>query len=270
MHNIALPNKISFNEGEELNTSQIIIEPCFPGYGVTIGNALRRVMLSSLEGAAVVGVKIEGIDHEFMSTSNIKEDVLEILMNLKKVRLILHSDELVSLKLNVAAKKKVTAGDIEADSNVEIINKDQEIANITDMAGNLKMEIFVKKGLGYETIESREDKRNELGYLEIDSIYSPVLNIGIDIDNVRVGKMTNWDKLILNITTDGTISPEEAFKRANSILIKQFNSLDAEKKEVVKEEKTEEDNKEDIEEEVKDKKDLEEEKPKRGRPKKSE
>ncbi len=250
MQNIALPNKISFKEGDQENSGQVIIEPCFPGYGITIGNSLRRVLLSSLEGAAVVGVKIKGVDHEFMSLPHVKEDILEILMNLKELRIKIFSDddEIVKLSLSVAGKKAVKASDIKADSNVEIVNKDLKIATLTDMAGNIDMEIFVKRGIGYETVEMREDKTTEIGYLEIDSIFSPVLNIGLDIENVRVGKMTNWDKLVINILTDGTVSPFDAFKKANQILIEQFSSLTEENKE--KEDKENET----VDEEVEDKK----------------
>lgn len=270
MQNIALPNKISYKEGDQENSGQVIIEPCFPGYGITIGNSLRRVLLSSLEGAAVVGVKIQGVDHEFMSLPHVKEDILEILMNLKELRVKLFSeeDEIVKLSLNVAGKKIVKASDIEANSSIEIVNKNLNIATLTDMAGNLSMEIFVKNGIGYETIEARKDKINEIGYLEIDSIFSPVLNIGLNIENVRVGKMTNWDKLVIDILTDGTVSPFDAFKKANKILIDQFTSLTSDKKEV-EEEKTEEAEEEEVKEEsIEVGKDTESKK--RGRPKKSE
>lgn len=269
MQNIALPNKISYKEGDQENRGQVIIEPFFPGYGITIGNSLRRVLLSSLEGAAVVGVKIEGVDHEFMSLPHVKEDVLEILMNLKELRIKIFSDEPVKLILNAAGKKIVKASDIKADSNVEITNKDLNIATLTDMAGNLNMEIFVKKGIGYETIEAREDKTNEIGYIEVDSIFSPVLNIGLNIENVRVGKMTNWDKLVIDILTDGTILPFDAFKKANQILIEQFTSLSAESK------KKDSGEEEAVEEEAESKEapqeeERETESKKRGRPKKSE
>lgn len=273
MQNIALPNKISFKEGDHENSGQIIIEPCFPGYGITIGNSLRRVLLSSLDGAAVVGVKIEGVDHEFMSLPNVKEDILEILMNLKELRIKMFtdSDEIVKLNLKSGGKKEVKASDIEADSSVEIFNKDLKIATLTDMKGSLNMEIFVKKGIGYESVEMREEKRNEIGYLELDSIFSPVLNVGVDIENVRVGKMTNWDKLVLDVLTDGTVTPFEAFEKANKILIEQFASLTGEKKKKAseKEEKEEEVEKED-EKEEKPEEEIEVESKKRGRPKKSE
>jgi DNA-directed RNA polymerase subunit alpha len=227
MQQIALPKKIEFIKGEKPEQKQVIIEPCYPGYGATLGNALRRVMLSSLPGAAVVGVKIKGASHEFMTLPHIKEDVLEIVLALKKLRLKIHSneEETFKLELSVHGEKEVKASDITKNSQVEIINPELTLAHITDMAGNLSMEIFVANGRGYETNESRENKKNELGYIEIDSIYSPVLSVGVKIDYIRVGKMTNWDKLILDIITDGTITPEYAFNETYEILIKQFTAL---------------------------------------------
>lgn len=236
MQTIALPQKIKFTKGEEKNRSLVIIEPCYPGYGITLGNSIRRVLLSSLPGAAVVGVKIKGADHEFTNIPNIKEDVLEIILNLKQLRLKVHSDEVVKLELNVHGEKEAKAGDIEKNSLVEIINPSLVLARITDMAGNLSMEIYVSKGRGYETIESRTEKNREIGCIEMDSVFSPVLSVGINIENVRVGKMTNWDKLILNILTDGTITPEEAFGGAVNVLINQFNALLGEKEDMEKKE----------------------------------
>ncbi len=237
MNKIALPKKIEFIKGKEPNQKQAIIEPLFPGYGISLGNSLRRVLLSSLPGSAIIGVKIKGADHEFMSLPHIKEDVLEIILNLKNLRLKVFSEEIVKLELAVRGEKEVKAGDIKKNSQAEIINPDLYIANITDMAGSLEMEIFVSQGTGYETIESRENKKNEIGYIEMDSIFSPVINVGIKVENIRVGKMTNWDKLILTITTDGTITPEESFNQSVNILISQFNALinreDEEKAEAV-------------------------------------
>lgn len=225
MEKIALPHKINFTKGEEPSQDIVTIEPFYPGYGITLGNSLRRILLSSLPGAAVIGVKIKGADHEFTAIPHVKEDALEIILNLKNLRLKIHSDEVVKLELDVHGEKEIRAKDITKNSQVEIVNPDLTLANITDMAGNLKMEIFVSRGRGYETIESREKVKHEIGYIEIDSIFSPVLAVGIKIENVRVGKMTNWDKLILNITTDGTITAEAAFKQAVEILIEQFGAL---------------------------------------------
>ncbi len=245
MQHIALPKKIESKKGENANQGSIVIEPCYPSYGTTLGNSLRRVLLSSLPGAAVVGVKIKGADHEFTDLPHVKEDILEIILNLKQLRLKVFTEEIVKLELDVHGEKGVKAGDITKNSQVEIMNPDLVLAHITDMAGKLNMEIFVSQGRGYETIESRDSKKQEIGYIEMDSIFSPVMHVGADIENVRVGKMTNWEKLILNITTDGTITPEEAFSQAVEILISQFSSLTGkevaeEAKEEIIEEKAEE------------------------------
>lgn len=226
MNNIALAKKLSLLPGEGENQARVVIEPLAPGYGTTIGNAVRRVLLASLPGVAVIGAKIENATHEFMALPNIKEDVLEILLNLKQLRLRLDEgvDE-ARLELHAFGEKTVTAADITKQAGVEIISKDIVIAHLTDMGGRLDMEIFVRRGVGYETIESREEKKKELGYIDVDSIYSPVLTVGLDIENVRVGKMVNWEKLVLNIETDGTMTPEEAFKVSATILIDQLTAV---------------------------------------------
>jgi len=215
----------------------MIIEPCFPGYGITLGNSLRRVLLSSLSGAAPIGVKIKGINHEFMSLPHLKEDILEFVLNLKELKLKVFSDEVVKLELNIHGKKEIKASDITKNSLVEIVNPDFVLGHITDMAGSLNAEIYVSRGMGYEILESREKKDKELGYIDMDSIFSPVISVGVEVENVRVGKMTNWDRLILNIKTDGTITPEEAFYGSANILIEQFTALVPEKKEEKKEKK---------------------------------
>ena len=225
MNTIPLPQKIEFKKGESAHNSIVEIESFFPGYGATIGNSIRRVLLSSLPGAAIIGVKIKGADHEFMSLPGVKEDVLNIILNLKKVRLKVHSEEIIKLELSVTGSKEVKAKDIKANAQVEIISKDALIATITEKSTSLEMEIFVSTGKGYETIETREDKKGEIGYIEIDSMFSPVTSVGIKIENARVGKMTNWDKVILDITTSGGIEPKEAFEQSIEILIEQLNSL---------------------------------------------
>lgn len=226
MNNIALPKKLAFLPVEGSDHAKAVVEPLAPGYGTTLGNALRRVLLASLPGVAVIGAKIEGATHEFMALPNIKEDVLEMLLNLKKLRLRLDEgvDE-ARLELHAFGEKVVTAADITKQAGVEVISKDVVIAHLTDMGGKLDMEIFVRRGVGYETIENREDKKSELGYIDVDSIYSPVLTVGLDIENVRVGKMVNWEKLVLDIETDGTITVEEAFKASAAILIDQLTAV---------------------------------------------
>ena len=270
MQNIALPQKVEFKKTEEKNRSLIIVEPCYPGYGITLGNSLRRVLLSSLGGAAVVGVKIKGASHEFTTIPHVKEDVLEIVLNLKQLRLKVHSDEPVKLELAAHGEKEIKAGDIAKNSLVEIANPDLILANITDMAGNLDMEIFVSRGRGYETIENRSDMKHEIGYIEIDSIFSPVLSVGINIENARVGKMTNWEKLVLNILTDGAITPEEALKEATNILICQFEALLGKKEKPAEEARKEAKKIIEPAEEIKEQPEIKEEpKKRRGRPKKS-
>lgn len=225
MNKIALAKKVEFHAGDKPNQKIAVIEPLFPGYGVTLGNSLRRVLLSSLPGTAVIGVKITGADHEFMALPNIKEDILEIVLNLKQLILKIHTDEPIKLRLEAKGERIVTAADFEKNSDVEVVNPDLVIAHITDMAGNLEMEIFATHGMGYETIEVRENRKKEIGYIDIDSIYSPVRSVGVNIENTRVGKMTNWDKLTLDITTNGTIDAEEAFNQSVQILIDQYNAL---------------------------------------------
>lgn len=224
MQNIALPKKIEFLKGEQANQEAIVIEPLYPGYGMTLGNSLRRVLLSSLPGAAVTGVKIKGVSHEFMALPHVKEDVLELILNLKQLRLRVFSEEEIKLELKVKGKKKVTAADIKG-SEVEIKNPDLVLANITDEAGSLEMEIYVKEGRGYKMSEGDKKENKDINFMEIDSIFSPVLSVSIDVENARVGKMTNWDKLVLNVKTDGTISPRDAFEESVKILVEQFSSL---------------------------------------------
>ncbi|HZJ41278.1 MAG TPA: DNA-directed RNA polymerase subunit alpha [Candidatus Saccharimonadales bacterium] len=225
MQNIANPKKIDFKTIDNPNEGIITIEPLFPGYGMTLGNSLRRVLLSSLPGAAVIGVKIKGAGHEFMALPHIKEDVLEMILNLKQLRLKVFTEEEIRLELKVKGKKVVTAGDITKNSEVEIKNPDLVIANITDEAGSLEAEILVKGGRGYKMSEGNKKENKEIGFIEIDSIFSPVTVVSIQVDNARVGKMTNWDKLVLNVKTDGTISPEDAFNEAIKILVEQYNAL---------------------------------------------
>jgi DNA-directed RNA polymerase subunit alpha len=250
MQKIANPKKINFQTTSNPNEGIITIEPLFPGYGMTLGNSLRRVLLSSLPGAAVIGIKIKGADHEFMAIPHIKEDVLEIILNFKQLRMKVFTEEEIRLELKISGKKIVTAADITKDSRLEIKNPDLILAHITDSAGSLETEIIVKSGRGYKMTEGSKRENKEIGFMEIDSIFSPVTLVSINVKNTRVGKMTNWDKLLLNIKTDGTISPEEAFNEAIKILVDQFSALlpgglaseknEKESKEKVEEKKEEE------------------------------
>lgn len=225
MENILLPSSIRFEPGTRPNEGLMIIEPCFHGYGTTLGNAIRRVLLSSLPGAAVTAVKIKGATHEFQALDNVKEDVLEIILNLKSLRLKVFSDQPVKLTLNITGEKTVTAGDIEPNAEVEIVNPDLEIATLTDPKAFLEMELTVGRGRGYKPTEERLKEVNELGVIAIDSLYSPVRNVGYRVENTRVGEITNYDKLLMTIETDGTITPEEAVREAAKVLIDHFSLL---------------------------------------------
>jgi len=225
MENIALPKKVDFLEGKDANEGVVVVEPLYPGYGMTLGNSLRRVLLSSLPGAAVVGAKIKGASHEFMTLPGIQEDVLEIILNIKQLHLSIHDDEEVNLELKVKGKKVVTAADITKDSRVEIKNPELVLATLTDEKATLDIDIMVRPGRGYRMNEGSKRENSELGYIEIDSIFSPVLAVSLDVENTRVGKMTNWDKLLINLKTDGTLSPMEAFNQASEILVNQFKAL---------------------------------------------
>ncbi len=225
MENILLPSSIRFEQGTRPNEGVMVVEPCFHGYGTTLGNALRRVLLSSLPGAAVTAVKIKGITHEFQAIDNVKEDGLEIILNLKTLRLKLFSEEPVKLTLKVSGEKVVTAKDIEGNSQVEIVNPSLKIATLTDPKATLEMELTVSRGRGYRPTEERVKENNELGVIAIDALFSPIRNVGYRVENTRVGEITNYDKLIMTIETDGSIEPEEAVRSSAKILIDHFSLL---------------------------------------------
>lgn len=225
MENILLPSKISFEKGERPNEGVLVVEPCFYGYGTTLGNALRRVLLSSLPGAAVTAVKMKGVTHEFQAIENIKEDALEIILNLKTLRLKVFSDEPVVLKLSVTGLKTITAADIAPNADVEIMNPELVIAHLTEAKATFEMELTVRKGRGYSTTEERAGESLDLGTIAIDALFSPVRNVGYHVVNTRVGDITNYDKLIMNIETDGTITPEEAVEQSAKTLIDYFSIL---------------------------------------------
>ena len=225
---ISLPNKIQYKELDNPNKMLVTIEPCFSGYGVTIGNALRRVLLSSIPGYAISAVKIKGIDHEFMTIPGVKEDVIEIILNLKKLRLKIDRDEEVRLKLKVKGEREVTGADIEAQSGVEIINKDFVLFTLTDKTIEVDIDLFADSGIGYVPTESKDKSKYEVGAIAIDSIYTPVVNVTFSVENVRVGGVTNYDKVFLTVETDGTISPRQVVKNSSDILIKHLALVNGE------------------------------------------
>jgi DNA-directed RNA polymerase subunit alpha len=203
---------------------------CFPGYGTTLGNALRRVLLSSLEGAAAKSVKITGVSHEFSAIDGVMEDVVQIILNMKQVRFRLHGgedDETVKVVLKHKGEGAMTAGMIKVPSNVEVVNPDQVIATLTDKKTEFEMEIEIDRGLGYVPAEARENEEREIGVIAIDAIYTPVKRVNYEIENMRVGKRTDYDKITLEVVTDGSITPEEAFMKGVNILMGQFSALSA-------------------------------------------
>ncbi|MBU0687140.1 MAG: DNA-directed RNA polymerase subunit alpha [Candidatus Margulisbacteria bacterium] len=204
---------------EEISDTEgkFIVEPLERGYGSTLGNSLRRVLLSSLPGAAITSISIEGVPHEFSTISAVTEDVLEIMLNLKEIVVKSHSDSPKVMKLSAKGKGDVVAGDIEHDAEIEIINKDKKIATL-DAKGKLNMEMTVERGKGY--VPAVRNKKGGLaaGTIPVDSIFTPVLKVNITIEEVRVGQEINYDKLILHVWTDGSIGPEAAMKESAKIL----------------------------------------------------
>lgn len=224
MEALSLPNQAKV-EHLGNNKYSVTLEPLHPGYGVTIGNTLRRVLLSSMPGAAVTAVKIRFVDHEFSTVPNVKEDVVQIILNLKQLRLKCFSAEPVKLALKVKREGPVTAADIAHNDQVEIINTDLHIATLDGKSAELDMELTVEQGRGYVPVEAREGERHELGVLAVDAIFTPVRAVFFDVTNVRVGQWTNFEKLVMHIETDGTLSGNEAVDIAAHILVDHFSML---------------------------------------------
>lgn len=221
--NFELPSKVAV-EKESLTDTYgcFTIEPFERGYGTTIGNGLRRVLLSSIEGTAVTSVKFEGVQHEFSTIKGVLEDVTDIILNLKNLRVKIETEGPVTLKLDVRQPGKVAAKSIQCEANCEILNPDLHIATITEKAV-FKAELEVCKGKGYVTAEENEREDKPIGVIAVDSIFSPVRRVRYRTENTRVGKMTNYDRLILEIWTDGTVSPEMALVEASKIFQKHLN-----------------------------------------------
>ncbi|MFA6105077.1 MAG: DNA-directed RNA polymerase subunit alpha [Patescibacteria group bacterium] len=221
MENFLLPSKVEFEASSLPNTAQVVITPCYHGYGTTLGNALRRVLLSSLPGSAVEYFKVKGVQHEFSTIEGVKEDVVEIMLNLKQLAVKIFSDEPVILSIVKKGPGPITAGDIEANSNVEIINKDLVICTLTKNRV-LEMEIAVGRGRGFRPVEEKDRQNHDLGTILTDSVYTPTRDVGYHVEYTRVGDITNYEKLTLNIETNGTISPREALEQATQILMDHF------------------------------------------------
>jgi len=207
---------------DEKNHAIFVVEPLQPGYGVTIGNSLRRTLLSSLEGAAITAAKIEGVTHEFSTLPHIKEDLVQIILNLKKIRFKMHTDEPQTLKLVTKKEGLVTASAFSANAEVDIITPDQPIATIDNKKGKLEMEVTVEKGRGYLPVEQREHEKKPIGTINIDALFNPVKQVNFNVENTRVGGQTNLDKLTLEIITDGSIDAKETLDYAGRILVNHF------------------------------------------------
>lgn len=201
------------------------IEPLHAGYGNTLGNSLRRVLLSSIRGGAVVAFRIEGATHEFTTVPGIKEDVVDIMLNLKNVRVKVHTDEPIELRLEKKGAGPITAGDIKASADVEIVNPEQIIATIDDPKKAVVIDLVVEAGRGYRTIDESSTARVHSDMIALDAVFSPVLRVRYKVDPTRVGQETNLDKLRLTIDTDGSLNPKEVFEEAAAILVNQYTSL---------------------------------------------
>lgn len=203
---------------KEKNKATFEIEALYPGYGATIGNSLRRVLLSSLEGAAVTQMKIKGVSHEFSTIPGVLEDVVRIMLNLKQLRFKMFTAEPQKATLKVKGEKEVKGSDFEIPAQLELINPDCHIATLTTKSAQLEMEIQVEKGIGYLPREARKKQPLEIGTFPVDAIFTPVKRVAFKVENMRVGERTDFDRLFLEVETDGTISPEEAFFQTSEIL----------------------------------------------------
>lgn len=223
-YTILLPSKPKI-VSEEGTTGVFEIEGLYPGYGHTLGNSLRRIILSSLPGVAITSVKIAGVSHEFSTIEGVKEDVITILLNLKKIRMRFATDEPQTLTLKVKGEKVVTAADIVAPGQVEILNPDQVIATITSKSTELDMELRAEKGLGFMPKEMIEKNRVDIGMIALDGIFTPIRRASYEVENMRVGERTDFNRLKIFIETDGTITPKDALTYSIEVMINQLKSV---------------------------------------------
>lgn len=223
-HNIVLPSRpriISSSATEGV----FEIDGFYPGYGITIGNVLRRILLSSLPGVAITQVKLDGVQHEFSTIPGIQEDVITILLNLKKVRFQAHTEESQRFEVVIKGEKEVTGADLKTPSSLEVMNKDVHIATLTEKQAELHMELVVETGLGYVPHEVRHRDKVEVGMLAIDALFSPVRHVHYEVENMRVGEHIDYNRLRLTVGTDGTMTPEDALQKSVEIAVQQFTAL---------------------------------------------
>ena len=222
-----LSKSVSIKTVEETSKNGVFeVEGLFAGYGLTIGNALRRALLSSLPGAAVTQVKIKNVSHEFSTLPGVKEDMVELSLNFKKIRFRTSTDDPQTLSLKVKGEKIVTADDIKVNADIEITNPHEVLAHLTSKSAELDIEITVQRGLGYSAVESRKDEEKlAIGTIAIDAFFSPVTKVSYSIDNMRVGDRTDYNRLRLEIETDGTLSPSAALHKSGNILLDHFKTI---------------------------------------------
>lgn len=222
--NVALPSKPRVVKEEEFQ-GIYEIDGLYPGYGHTLGNSLRRIILSSLPGAAITHVKIDGVKHEFDSIDGVKEDVITILLNLKRIRLALHSEEPVTMTLKADKAGVVTAAAIKAPSQIEILSPEQPIAEITGKGASLEMEMTVSRGLGYVPREVHQKDKVEIGTIAMDAVFTPIRRANYEVENMRVGDRTDYNRLRIFIETDGALSPRQALENSIEIMIHQLKAI---------------------------------------------
>jgi DNA-directed RNA polymerase subunit alpha len=223
---VHLSESVSIKKISETNTDGVFeIEGLFNGYGLTLGNTLRRTLFSSLPGAAITQVKIKGVEHEFSSIPNVIEDVVEICLNLKKIRIRLFTDEPQELTLKVKGEKEVSASDIKLNSDVKLITPDIHIATLSSKSADFEMELKVERGLGYVPTEARKFEKLPIGTIALDALFSPVVKVNFTVENMRVGDRTDYNRLKLEIKTDGTITPSSALHKASKILQDHFEKI---------------------------------------------
>ena len=220
---IHTPSLVKVDDHSDTSAS-FVIEPLHTGYGMTLGNSLRRVLLSSISGAAVTAFKIEGVTHEFTAVPGVKEDVVDLMLNLKGVRFRVYGGEPQTLRIIKSGKGAVTAKDIQTNADVEVVNPDHIIANIDDAKSKLVVDLTVEVGRGYRTIEEGAAKKAS-DMIALDAIFSPVLRVRYKVENTRVGQATDLDRLLLTVETDGSITPQDAFEEASAILVNQYTAL---------------------------------------------
>ncbi len=222
--NITLPSKPRV-VNEDAFSGVYEVDGLYPGYGHTLGNSLRRIILSSLPGAAITQVKIDGVQHEFSTIAGVKEDVITILLNLKRIRILMHSDTPLTLNLKVSGAKVVTAGDITTPSQIEILNPEQKIAEVTDKNTTFSLELTVEHGLGYVPREVHQKEKVDIGTIALDAVFTPIRRVNYEVENMRVGDRTDFNRLRVFIETDGTLTPKAAFENSIEIMIHQLKSI---------------------------------------------